>query len=383
MPPEKSKWIPELELLRGLAIIGVLVIHTTGYFTQVQGDISLTMVMAFVDNISSFAVPMFMLLSGFLLTFHRNDNERYLVFLYKRLRFVLPSYLIISVLYELFYSWWNKVQLPSWQSFLGHLWYGSSSYQLYFIPIIVWSYVLYHITIWLYRRVNPYGFLFFSLGAQFIWIYRQLFIHHFAKYWPIVGGHVVSLILQSMSFLQVYFFFVLGIHLALHYDEIRDRLLKTPVKIWIVLAIASTLIVTLDQLHGMQMYHGCYNISERYMVPVRLFTYVSNVTVSVWLYYLVVQFNRGSVFYRLLERIAALSFPIYLLHVFFATMALRYFPKEFVTFDRWVFYPLFFCSIALISYGVSRLISFFPFHWYIIGKVSKSAWNERSYSSGI
>ena len=110
----------DIQLLRAIAIIAVVVIHT--YIHNIGGVI----VRAFVN----FAVPLFFFLSGYLTIFPQNRNFRF-----KRIKKVLIPYIVWSLFYAL---------LPDRNGFnvsvdkvLVGLLTGSCSYHLYFIPVYI------------------------------------------------------------------------------------------------------------------------------------------------------------------------------------------------------------------------------------------------------
>lgn len=135
--------ILSIEYIRGLAMLGVVGIHTgSELLSNPQANIHL---FALLEIVSRFSVPIFFFVSAFsLFRQYPLDLPFDTIRFYKR-RFVrvLFPYLIGSVLYMLHYSWltgdWS-IWLPILvYQFFG---FGMASYQLYFLVILLWFYLL-------------------------------------------------------------------------------------------------------------------------------------------------------------------------------------------------------------------------------------------------
>ena len=125
--------------LRGIATLAVIFIHLTAPM-QNAGDLTL----GILNQISRFAVPVFLVLSGWGLD-HQDalDNSKnYLDFLKKRLTKLVPYYLVWSLIYLALNGYmtsWNFTLAGTLQAFL----LGQASYHLYFIPLIIGLYIIY------------------------------------------------------------------------------------------------------------------------------------------------------------------------------------------------------------------------------------------------
>ena len=56
-----------VQVLRAIAVFSVLIVHTTGYFTSLEFGY-MQIVYAFLDSIANIAVPLFVFVSGYVLT---------------------------------------------------------------------------------------------------------------------------------------------------------------------------------------------------------------------------------------------------------------------------------------------------------------------------
>lgn len=128
------------DYLRALAILAVVLIHTTTKTLEVgQYDVLHLSWSLFLNQIFRFAVPLFFLISGFLLELNYKDNLNYLTYFKKRISKIFIPFVVWSVFY---YAIIFKFPLFNW-NFLSNLLTGDASYQLYFIPTLLIFYLLF------------------------------------------------------------------------------------------------------------------------------------------------------------------------------------------------------------------------------------------------
>jgi peptidoglycan/LPS O-acetylase OafA/YrhL len=144
-----NKHLSEFDLIRATAALAVIAIHVTaGYMSLPLGFIW--------NHLVRFAVPLFIIISGFLLCWTDNDLQPLSVthFYTRRLNRILWPYLIWTLIYTLVNAWLlhqsNLWQLAS--VFGQNLLWGNASYHLYFIIIIIQMYALYPLLrVWHHR----------------------------------------------------------------------------------------------------------------------------------------------------------------------------------------------------------------------------------------
>ncbi|MCX7745671.1 MAG: acyltransferase [Clostridia bacterium] len=134
----------ELDFMRALAALAVIAIHVSGgYALSSRAGYTL-------NQVTRFAVPMFIILSGYLLFYSDAGKERvrYLEFIKKRFKKIVIPYVIWTVIYFV-YSFRHKLDVlwndkATLLNTLGKdLIYGVTWYHLYFIIIILQLYLLY------------------------------------------------------------------------------------------------------------------------------------------------------------------------------------------------------------------------------------------------
>lgn len=162
--------ITEIDILRAVAIIAVVLIHgTSGGVGGLQANsISWSLYFA-VNKLSNFSVPVFVFISGFVLFYSYKDRwhkGQALSFYTKRFRQVLVPYLIASVFYYIYpqlYVTPNTftVNIPD---LLGKLKWGDASYHLYFLVFIMQFYLLFPVMMSLVKRYAWFGRHIFLIG---------------------------------------------------------------------------------------------------------------------------------------------------------------------------------------------------------------------------
>ncbi len=152
---EKHKHPPErliiLDFLRVFAIIAVILIHVTSRTLEQSGfDILRIPLTFYLNTLSRFAVPLFILLSGYALGYRYKNAINVNEFYKKRLyRLALP-YLVWSAIYQILIE--GKTIFSS--DFIVKLINGSAAFHLYFIPAIFLLYLLFPLLIKIKKYVS-------------------------------------------------------------------------------------------------------------------------------------------------------------------------------------------------------------------------------------
>ncbi|AJY77594.1 hypothetical protein VN24_07780 [Paenibacillus beijingensis] len=172
----RKERIPELELLRGLAILGVIMVHATSAAVVRVHDSPMLGVYVFLNTFALFCVPAFIFLTGFVLFYNYYDKPLTLGmlrnFYWKRLTQLLIPYIVISAGYELLghmanHRAWNPGAMLSlfWQ----HLLSGKAYTHLYYVIITIQLYVLFPLLLLLFQRLKMSVRLAVPLGLIIQW----------------------------------------------------------------------------------------------------------------------------------------------------------------------------------------------------------------------
>ena len=236
--------INSLEYIRGIAMMGVVGIHTGAWMLS-YSDANMHL-FAFMEIISRFSVPIFFFVSAFSLFRQYPVDMPFDVGRFYKRRFsrVLFPYVIGSILYMLHYSY----QTADWSIWFPILIYefflfGKASYQLYFLVVLLWFYLLMPLwRIWVCQIIRRPGLW---LGILFL---AQIGFNYYSCYKmrPTFASFYLNLFLEyRMSWLLLHylFIFLLGGFFASRYDEtmawLRQR--RSQVQAFLVLSIVAML----------------------------------------------------------------------------------------------------------------------------------------------
>ena len=151
----KKPYLASIEYIRGVSMLGVVAIHIGAlYLTNPTPNLNLV---ALLEIASRFSVPIFFFISAFGLFYKINLAEpfEYGKFLRRRFKAVLLPYLIWSALYIVHDNWFYGYGTPSADYVAEILFFGLAKYQLYFLVILIWFYLLMPLWIFLVRRMTP------------------------------------------------------------------------------------------------------------------------------------------------------------------------------------------------------------------------------------
>lgn len=164
---KKNTYLFSIDALRVIAILAVIIIHvTTKTLQTLDHNILLAPYSLFLNQVSRFAVPLFFLISGFVLELNNKNNLSYITFFKKRASKIVTPFLFWSTIY--FFIGWNfDFQKLLTLRFLQDILYGTASYHLYFIPTLILFYLAFPVLHLLQKFLkNPYV-LFTILVLQF------------------------------------------------------------------------------------------------------------------------------------------------------------------------------------------------------------------------
>ena len=143
--------------LRGICVLAVILIHVTGSFYERRPFDLVAAVLAWLNSASRFAVPVFVILSGFHLSLNTR-NERPARFYRRTVVRLCAAYLLYSALYTLVRVSLERHHLLSVREFLSafahNVVHVSAAAHLWFIPAILGLYLLHPFLRTAYRRAR-------------------------------------------------------------------------------------------------------------------------------------------------------------------------------------------------------------------------------------
>ena len=228
----------KIDILKGLAILGVIAIHVdSNLFNFVaDGTIIKNGIFTF-DQMVRFSVPFFVFLSGLALGSKYLDQKiNFVEFFKRRVLKLLPLYFfwtgIIYLITHLVSSWSGfSDSFPLWQV----IFWGKAEYHLYFVPMIFQLYLLFPIFLFFIRK-KPYLFLAITFIFQLVLLWqfpRQIAWTDQEQY--IFAGSWV-------------FYFVLGIYFAQRTVSFRTSVARSGIYLGIFLTMVWVIADTFNLL---------------------------------------------------------------------------------------------------------------------------------------
>lgn len=279
-----------IDLIRGISILAVILIHTTSRVLEATQyslkDFPFTL---FLNQAFRFAVPMFFLISGFVLELNHHFNESFWHYLKKRFSRILIPYLVWSFLYYFFIYKTQKTEFPA------AIFTGEASYQLYFIPSLLVFYFIFPSIHRFYKILSkPVSLI--ILGLIQMQILRQ---DYYASNLPF--AYSLNVVLFN------FYIFILGM-VAAHNQEILTRYVsKLKYLLFVVIATFPYLIFVQAQ----DLYFKTYNVHAIYS-QWRVSILIYTIFLSLFLFYF---FTKRQVINRVVKKIAKLSFFVFFVHV--------------------------------------------------------------------
>lgn len=204
----------EMDLMKIVSCLAVIIIHITATpatMALAPGASAppIQLVSIFLNGISLFAVPSFLLISGMgLMLGYKNREIRYTDFVLKRCKVIVIPYIIWCLSYYFFYAAIGLRELTL-KEFLQCLLLGRANYHLYYIPIMLQLYLVFPLLKQILNKLDT------RIGFLFI-IFAHLGFHYGIPQFPF----------RDRFFMSYFIFFAIGILFGKHFEGIR-LILKT------------------------------------------------------------------------------------------------------------------------------------------------------------
>jgi probable poly-beta-1,6-N-acetyl-D-glucosamine export protein len=225
------------DVLRGIAILAVVLIHVAELFPVIADSVH-TVVLEVLGSSMRFAIPVFFVTSGLLLTPPTHSLKGYILYIQKKVLTIIPAYVLVSLVLAL-------MQNMSPKGFLYALVTGTGAPPFYFVIVLFQLYCIYpFIYTWAEKRWFVYLAFWFSMIFQFTGLL-----------WNFFG---------CPTMFRFLFFFVWGIYM-------RKQLIEGKLQKQVSLHIAIVALCMI--LFG--LYHDVfYNIRPFYGLSVLLLLYI-------------------------------------------------------------------------------------------------------------
>lgn len=337
-----------IDALRIISILAVILIHTTTKIIQVSdNNLSIIPSSLFYNQASRFAVPLFFMISGFVLELNYSFHQNYFSYLKKRLSKILIPYIFWSAIYYYFIYTYHS------SGFVSTLFQGSASYQLYFIPSLLIFYLIFPLIHQFNRYIlNKWFLIVLGFFQLFLLIYDYYF-----KSLPFF--YPLSIVLLN------YFIFLLGVLFSHH----QTLLITTLKKYKIYLFLLSIILAIYLYFEGKYQFQNTNNYLSFYS-QWRPSVFIYTLTLAGSFYYF---FNKSITQYHIIKVLSRLSFFVFFIHILVLELSWKYLFSQFITVSSlpstqfFIFDLLFLSFIAFISFGIANFVHKIPLLTKITG----------------
>lgn len=234
---ERRVKLTEIDIVRAIAILGVLMVHSTSFATVDMKEASLYGVYNFLNIFSKIGTTSFILLSSFVLFYNYYPQpftvQRFKKFYRNRLMYILVPYILFSSLYFILRWYQNGFAWDlslMWPSFRDKLLTGQAYTHLYFVFISIQLYLLFPILLYLFKRFRWLAASSVVVGVALQWAF---FLYN-REYWQVTNRGS-----WSPTYFGQYF---LGAWLGIYFDRIKSWLIiakenvsKSKIVAWVIL----------------------------------------------------------------------------------------------------------------------------------------------------
>lgn len=333
-----------IDLLRTFAILAVILIHTTTRSLEASHyDIISIPFTLFLNQAARFAVPLFFLISGFVLELNYKEINYVLYFKKRTVRILVP-FLAWSTFYYLAYPLARVPKESLIQMFLN----GDASYQLYFIPTLIIFYLLFPFLHHMYNLLAKIPVVFFLTAIEIAFLTKDYYFH------PVTIETPLRVALLNY---QVFFFGMIASH---HREEIIHNVKKF---FWIILVITIILMYEV-YLESQWYYLDTKNLDAIYLQFRPSVFFYTLFLFSLFLF--VFRNTQKEIFKKIVTVLSRLSFFVFFVHIailyfFWYNIGIKLFPLTRNTFLLRIGYELFFfLFVASISFLLAAIIHKIP-----------------------
>ena len=338
-----------VDYLRMISILAVVMIHTTTKTIQMSNNnLNSVPISLFLNQASRFAVPLFFMISGFVLEMNYPYHTGYFGYLKKRLSKILIPYILWSGVY--FFVVFHKTSIMSF--LITALPTGGSSYQLYFIPSLLIFYLLFPYLHFKYKFLSQPSSIILMAVVQVIFL---IFDYYF-RVFPLI--HPFNIVFFN------FFVFFLGIFASHHKDRILVLIRK-----YRKILFLSALLLTVVLYFEARIFYLATQDYRMFYSQWRPSVMVYTIIVAALLYYI---FTVSTKFNLFAKQLSKHSFLVFFIHVMVIEYTWNYWAANVLSqtqnyFQQLWFDPLYFTMVVSISFLFAFVIRKIPKVSLILG----------------
>jgi peptidoglycan/LPS O-acetylase OafA/YrhL len=363
-----GKWIEELDYLRGMAVIAIIVQHLSGSYYLAENLSYFDIAALYSGTTASFAVPLFCVVSGLVLAHNYDKIDEIGSFYIKRAKSILPQFLIFSALYVAL-MFFNGHRLTLSQVIFRIL-TGSSAVHLWFIVAITQFYLFFPFGLAAYNylelRNRSESALVLCMLIQIIWLSAISSLNRISLGLSPDQIWIISHTLTRV-FLSCLFYFALGVYLRRSPWGCEKILYALKNRYVLLLGFTFSLVLFLSRLSEFERFAWVRPSIPDFMISTVIGP-AFNILAFILCYRIAKKLMREKrAPGNLIEAFGIFSMGIYLIHLLFIDLLQHSLSLLHIGTDTWSFYPLLFVGTCLLSFITIKLLSRLPHSEFIIG----------------
>lgn len=346
-------------LLRGFVVLGVILMHTTWYFSSAHAESWVTISEMLLDIISLFAVPLVMFVSGYVFINHNRHAEYYKWSFFRKMFFsVLSPYLLFSLIYlGGFYLFNDSSYTPKRIVYL--LFTASSAVHMAFFRALFGFYAVYPLLLKYFnhcrRQHKLHRFIIQVILLQLLWkVYNNI---------GFTSSYMV-LLLDVTTFLRYIAYFSFGM-LAFVYHKKLLLWIDTHHTLLNIGFLLNLPLVAICWLF--KYYYHSLKILEFVCFPLNLFLYT--IIITMLFDYVHTLQSQDSFSKRFMMYLGNYSFGIFLIHIIYMYVGDKVLTLVHLSPQQVLFYPLLFIIMLSFSLLTMELLVRVSWGHYLIGHV--------------
>lgn len=335
--------LQEIHLLRAFGALGVVLLHTLALSTDSN--------LNFIRNFLGYVVPIFVFISGFVLSYSFKPEYTILSFYKKRFSGIILPYLIFANLYYFYaiFRGYIPEHRLDFTHYIGDVMLAKTYYHLWFFCILFQFYLLFPFIFKFYKKFENKSvlILLFCFGLQLFWAFLS---------------DMKPRANLGLVFICFLFYFILGIYFSRNYTKIFNLIKKIKLIFPLTLFLALNWIIF--QIESVKFFLAPISFVSAFW----LFLRISNLIISKSIK------DKQNIALSFLNQTATFSLGIYLVHVFCIDLSIYLVNNLFKDFialqNQVIFFGLVYFSSVILAFSFCKILSKYALSKNILG-VSK------------
>lgn len=350
----KQERLREIDILRAMAFIFVVVQHTLGGYSNIEGiPYSSFIVMKMIYIMATPAVPIFLFISAVALFYSHSKKLNYKSYYLKRIKYILVPYIIWSAI--------NMVELGNedrFKDFIIEVIGGNGAFHLWYMGMVIRIFLFFPIILWIVNKVKllkvKYRIGIFALLSGIYYVvlkFQGAISDSMGKLIFGIPTEIQQRIID-ISPLFWYLYFLIGICFILNYGYFKKRIMKHKS------IILASYIVLLSYSF----------LNEIGIIGSVKLAYLLYMIISIVILYIAaVKLAEKNVIYRIIKIIGDYSFGAYMAHIIVVNYVSNEIIIEFGTRNYLFVGVLTLIITVIVTPLFMKIISYIPLSEYVTG----------------